>query len=84
MCVLVCRVGDVLESINGVNLTNADHRDAVKAVKETKRPLSIVSTLYSIVVSILDSIVIHAMLTSLDPASPEKCSPHSDGHCVSR
>ena len=44
MCVLVCRVGDVLESINGVNLTNADHRDAVKAVKETKRPLSIVST----------------------------------------
>ena len=35
----------MLESINGINLTNADHRDAVRAVKETKRTLSIVSEL---------------------------------------
>ena len=37
------RVGDILESVNGVNLSNADHREAVRAVKETKRNLSIVS-----------------------------------------
>ena len=39
----VCRTGDVLESINGINMTNADHRDAVRIVKESKRTLSIVS-----------------------------------------
>ncbi len=31
------RVGDILESVNGINLDNADHREAVRAVKETKR-----------------------------------------------
>lgn len=40
----VCRVGDVLESINGINMSNADHRDAVRIVKESKRTLSIVSS----------------------------------------
>ncbi len=38
----VRRAGDVLEFVNGVNLSNADHREAVRAVKETKRNLSIV------------------------------------------
>ena len=33
----------MLESVNGINLTNADHREAVRAVKETKRSLNIVS-----------------------------------------
>ncbi len=35
--------GDVLESINGISLNNAYHRDAVRAVKESKRSLTIVS-----------------------------------------
>lgn len=47
----VCRVGDVLESINGINLTNADHRDAVRAVKETKRTLSVVSERQTLCIS---------------------------------
>ncbi len=37
------RVGDIMESVNGINLGNADHREAVRAVKETKGSLSIVS-----------------------------------------
>ena len=37
------RVGDILESMNGMNLSNGDHREAVRAVKETKEVLGIVS-----------------------------------------
>lgn len=37
------RTGDILESVNGISLTNADHRDAVRAVKESKGLLNIVS-----------------------------------------
>ena len=49
------RVGDVLESINGINLTNADHRDAVRAVKETKKTLGIVSD------SVVIAFIIHVL-----------------------
>ncbi len=37
------RVGDIMESVNGISLGNADHREAVRAVKESKGSLSIVS-----------------------------------------
>ena len=37
------RVGDVLESINGIDLQNADHSTAVQAVKESKGLLDMVS-----------------------------------------
>lgn len=40
------RVGDVLESVNGQSLANADHREAVRAVKESKGALAVVSELY--------------------------------------
>jgi len=42
VCLFVFRPGDVLESVNGVSLNNAHHRDAVRAVKESKRSLTIV------------------------------------------
>ena len=42
MC--VCRVGDVLESVNGHSLNNAHHAQAVAVVKESKGLLDIVST----------------------------------------
>ena len=38
-----CRLGDVLESINHVDLACATHQDAVKAVKESSGSLDIVS-----------------------------------------
>ena len=44
MCVCVCRVGDVLESVNGHSLNNAHHAQAVAVVKESKGLLDIVST----------------------------------------
>jgi len=37
------RVGDILESMNGIKLSNGDHREAVRAVKESKEVLGIVS-----------------------------------------
>ena len=37
------RIGDVLESINGVELMDASHKDAVTAVKESRGLLDIVS-----------------------------------------
>ena len=43
MCVCVCRVGDVLESVNGHSLNNAHHAQAVAVVKESKGLLDIVS-----------------------------------------
>ena len=39
-----CRLGDVLETINQVDLACASHHDAVKAVKESSGPLSVVSS----------------------------------------
>ena len=41
--ILLSRVGDILESMNGVNLSNGDHREAVRAVKVSKEVLGIVS-----------------------------------------
>jgi hypothetical protein len=38
----ILRVGDILENINGCNLTNADHSHAVAAVKESKGVVDIV------------------------------------------
>ena len=38
----LCRPGDVIESVNGVNLSNVDHQDAICAIKENKGPLSLV------------------------------------------
>ncbi len=32
------RVGDILESVNGINLDNADHREAVRAVRDEEDP----------------------------------------------
>ena len=37
-----CRPGDVLESVNGVNLSNVDHCDAVCAISENKGILNLV------------------------------------------
>ena len=37
-----CRPGDVLESVNGVNLSNVDHCDAVCAISENKGVLNLV------------------------------------------
>ena len=37
------RIGDVLETVNGIDLKNADHSTAVHAVKESKGLLDIVS-----------------------------------------
>ena len=37
-----CRVGDILESVNGQSMANADHREAVRAVKESKGNLTVV------------------------------------------
>ena len=39
---LVCRPGDVLESVNGVNLSNVDHCDAVCAISDNKGILNLV------------------------------------------
>ncbi|XP_064405216.1 disks large homolog 5-like isoform X2 [Halichondria panicea] len=54
------KVGDILESVNGINLDNADHREAVRAVKETKRTLSIIfrrrKSAYPIVMGIVQSV----------------------------
>lgn len=36
------RPGDVLESVNGVNLSNVDHCDAVCAISENKGVLNLV------------------------------------------
>ena len=41
--ILLSRVGDILESMNGINVSNGDHREAVRAVKETKEVLGFVS-----------------------------------------
>ena len=43
MLCIFCRPGDVLESVNGVNLSNVDHRDAICAVSENKGVLNLVS-----------------------------------------
>lgn len=43
------RVGDILETVNGQSMTNADHREAVRAVKESKGTLSVVSIQYNLV-----------------------------------
>lgn len=37
----VRRVGDILESVNGQSMANADHREAVRAVKESKGALTV-------------------------------------------
>lgn len=37
-----CRPGDVLESVNGVNLSNVDHCDAICAISENKGVLNLV------------------------------------------
>ena len=36
------RVGDILEGVNGQNMANADHREAVRAVKESKGAVTVV------------------------------------------
>ncbi len=48
------RVG---ESVNGINLDNADHREAVRGVKETKRTLSIVSFVFYHVIFFLTNLI---------------------------
>ena len=40
--VISCRPGDVLDSVNGVNLSNVDHCDAVCAISENKGALNLV------------------------------------------
>ena len=51
-CLLMHRVGDILECVNGQSMVNADHREAVRAVKESKGALAVVGpTTYIHVVS---------------------------------
>ena len=42
VAVISCRPGDVLDSVNGVNLSNVDHCDAVCAISENKGALNLV------------------------------------------
>lgn len=35
-------MGDILESVNGQSMANADHREAVRAVKESKETIAVV------------------------------------------
>ena len=44
------RVGDVLETVNGIDLQNAEHVTAVQAVKESKGLLDIVSVIIIIII----------------------------------
>ena len=44
MNIISCRPGDVLESVNGVNLSNVDHCDAICAISENKGVLNLVRT----------------------------------------
>ena len=43
----VYRVGDILESVNGQSMANAVHREAVRAVKESKGSLTVVRHCYT-------------------------------------
>lgn len=42
LCIYLYRPGDVIESVNGVNLSSVDHQDAICAIKENKGPLNLV------------------------------------------
>ena len=46
-----CRVGDILESVNGQSMANTDHRAAVRAVKESKGTLIVVGVITGIYLS---------------------------------
>ncbi|XP_064390736.1 uncharacterized protein LOC135338505 isoform X2 [Halichondria panicea] len=39
------KVGDILESVNGINLDNADHREAVRAVRDEEDPQHLLTTM---------------------------------------
>ena len=38
-------MGDILESVNGQSMANADHREAVRAVKESRGAITVVGHL---------------------------------------
>ena len=60
------RVGDILETVNGQSMTNADHREAVRAVKESKGTLSVVGLQYMSHCPQVDSVDLVLILYPLD------------------
>jgi hypothetical protein len=81
----VIKVGDILESVNGQSMTNADHREAVRAVKESRGAIAVSLRrrhhANPLVVGIVGAV---NSVPHMDPTAAAKPEQHNFSLCVSK